>query len=94
MASALDHARIAINETTPTLLTPAGTEEGIGLTIQVQNLGSEAVYIGGEGLTDTEYGVSLAPGGAVTIDDLAPKHEVYALSASGDSYVAVLMVRR
>ena len=92
--SALQHERVAINDTTPVILTPAGVEEGTSLTIQVQNLGSEAVYVGGEGLTSTEYGLSIVPGGAITIDDLAPKHEVYALSSAGYSYVAVLMVRR
>lgn len=92
--SALEHARVAINATTPVQLTPAGIEEGTSVTIQVQNVGSEAVYLGGEGLTSTSYGVSIVPGGAVTLDDLPPKFEIYALSASGDSHVAVLMVRR
>lgn len=92
--SALEHARVAINDEEPVQLTPAGVEVGTSVTIQVQNIGSEAVYLGGEGLTSTSYGVSVVPGGAVTLDDLPPKFELYALSASGNSYVAVLMVRR
>jgi hypothetical protein len=90
----LTHARISINDYSPTQLTPSGSEGGSSITIQVQNLGSEAVYVGGAGLTSTSYGVSIVPGGAVTIDNLPPSFEAYALSASGDSYVAVLMVRR
>ncbi len=92
--SALEHARVAINDEEPVQLTPSGVEEGTSVTIQVQNIGSEAVYLGGEGLTSTSYGVSVVPGGAVTLDDLPPKFELYALSALGNSYVAVLMVRR
>ena len=90
----LFHDRVEINDYTPTQVTPMGVEAGIGLTLQVQNLGTEAVYIGGAGLTSTSYGASLVPGGALTIDDLPPAFEVYALSASGNSYVGVLMVRR
>jgi hypothetical protein len=91
---ALTHSRVAINDTTPIQVTPTDDGAKMNCTIQVQNLGSEAVYLGGEGLTSTSYGVSVVPGGAVTIDNLSPKDEVYALSASGSSYVAVLKVGR
>jgi hypothetical protein len=91
---AISHARIAINSSTPTQVTPTDDAAATGCTLQVQNLGSTAVYLGGLGLTSTSYGVSIVPGGAVTIDNLAPKDEVYALSASGDSFVAVLRIVR
>jgi hypothetical protein len=91
---AISHARVAINATTPVQVTPADDAAKMSCTIQVQNLGSEAVYLGGENLTATSYGVSIVAGGAVTIDNLSPKDEVYALSASGSSYVAVLKVGR
>lgn len=92
----LSHARIAINNTTPTLLTFAGREvnPGTSLTLQVQNLGTNAVYIGGAGLTSTSYGVSVVAGGAVVIDDLTADDEVYALDSTGASYVAVLRMSR
>lgn len=88
------HARIAINDASPTQVTPADDSMKMNCTIQVQNLGSEAVYLGGEGLTLSSYGVSVVPGGAVTIDNLSPKDEIYALSATGNSYVGVLRVGR
>jgi len=91
---AISHARVAINATTPVQVTPTDDSAKTNCTIQVQNLGEEAVYLGGEGLTSTSYGVSIVAGGAVTISNLAPKDEVYALSASGNSYVAVLKVVR
>lgn len=90
----LSHARVAINATTPVQVTPTDDDAKTNCTIQVQNLGAEAVYIGGAGLTSSSYGASVVPGGAVTIDDLAPKDEVYALSASGNSHVGVLKVSR
>lgn len=94
MASSLLHARVAINELTPTQVSPIDDASKTSCTIQIQNLGSSSVYIGGEGLTASSYGASIVAGGAITIDDLPPRSEVYALSASGDSYVAVLKVVR
>jgi hypothetical protein len=91
---ALSHAQIAINATTPTMVTVAGQETLSSITLQVQNLGSSAVYLGGVGLTSSSYGVSIVAGGAVTIDNLPTNDEVYALSSSGNSYVAVLRVNR
>jgi hypothetical protein len=91
---ALSHARTAINATTPVQVTPTDDDAKTNCTIQIQNLGLNDVYLGGSGLTNTSYGVRVVSGGAVTIDNLAPKDEVYALSASGDSYVAVLKVSR
>jgi hypothetical protein len=91
---AISHARIAINASTVTQVSATDDEGKTSHSLQVQNLGSTAVYLGGLGLTSTSYGVSIVPGGAVTIDNLAPKDEVYALSASGDSFVAVLRIVR
>jgi hypothetical protein len=91
---ALTHARVAINATTPVQVTPTDDDANTSCTLQVQNLGEEAVYLGGTGLTSTSYGVSVVAGGAVTISNLSPKDELYALSASGNSYVAVLKVVR
>ena len=91
---AISHARVAINASTPVQVTPTDDDATTSCTLQVQNLGENAVYLGGAGLTSTSYGVSIVAGGAVTISNLAPKDEVYALSASGNSYVGVLKVVR
>ena len=91
---AISHARVAINATTPVQVTPTDDDANTSCTLQVQNLGDQAVYLGGAGLTSTSYGVSIVAGGAVTLSNLAPKDEVYALSASGNSYVGVLRIVR
>ena len=91
---AISHARLAINASTPVQVTPTDDDATTSCTLQVQNLGDQAVYLGGAGLTNTSYGVSIVAGGAVTIANLAPKDELYALSASGNSYVGVLRVAR
>jgi hypothetical protein len=91
---AISHARVAINATTPVQVTPTDDDANTSCTLQVQNLGDQAVYLGGAGLTSTSYGVSIVAGGAVTLSNLAPKDEVYALSASGNSYVGVVRIVR
>lgn len=90
----LTHAKVTLDATTPTRLTPEGREGGIGLSIQVQNISSVDVYLGGEGLTSSSFGCKIAAGAAVTLESLPPTDEVYALSSSGSADVAVLMVRR
>lgn len=92
----LFHKRVEVSDTTETLLTsslPDTTANSI--TIQIQNLGDDILYIGGENDFDsTHYGASIVPGGALTIDNLTGKDVVKALSASGTGYAGVLIVRR
>lgn len=90
----LNHAKVTINATAPTRLTPEGQEAGIGLSIQVQNISAVDVYVGGEGLTSTSFGCKVAPGAACSLEGLTTLDEVYALSSSGDADVAVMMARR
>ncbi len=90
----LSHQRIAINATTVVQVSSTSDSSATSYSIQIQNLGNHPVYIGGEGLTSTSYGLSVASGAAVSIDNLAPNSEIYALSATGDSYVGVLRVVR
>lgn len=90
----LAHAKVTINATTPTRLTPEGQEAGVGLTVQVQNVGSVDVYVGGEGLTSSSYGCKVAAGAAITLEGLTTLDEIYALSSSGNTDVAVLRVSR
>lgn len=94
MASGLLHARVAINDLSPTQVSPLDDSSQTNCTIQIQNLGESAVYVGGLGLTQVSYGASIVPGGAITIEDLPPRAEVFVLSSSGASYVAVLKVVR
>lgn len=94
---ALDHARVAINNVTPTKVTPDSWDvlgPKTNCTIQIQNLGTDAIYVGGEGLTNTSYGVSVIGGATLTIDDLPPGDKVYVLSSASSGYVGILRVIR
>lgn len=91
---AVSHERILTSTTTPTLITLPGREDGTSVTIQVQNLGAGAMYLGGEGVSSTNYGVSIVPGAAVTVDKLPPQDELYIIAQDPNEYVAVLRVSR
>jgi hypothetical protein len=82
------HALVTLSNTSATRLTPNGTHSGIDITIQ--NVDPVAlVYIGGEGVTTTNYGYRLAPNNAWSIE-LSGKDDLYVITDVNDSKVAVL----
>jgi hypothetical protein len=48
------HAIVALNNATPTLVSPNGTHSGCDITVQNINE-SGYVYVGGAGVTTTSY---------------------------------------
>lgn len=91
---AISHSRIAVSGTTPTLLTVDGVESANSVTIQIQNLGADAMYVGGSNVSTTSYGIALVPGSAITVDNLSARDELYAIAATDGEYVAILRVSR
>lgn len=93
---AITHARVAINDSTATMVTPASEVDArvTSCTVQIQNLGSAPIYIGNKDITSTSYGCSVVAGAAITFDELPPKDELYVLSSSGSGYVGILVVLR
>jgi hypothetical protein len=63
------------------------------LTISVQNTDDTiVVYLGGSGVTSSNYGYKLLPG-ITFAADLAPDDELYAVAASGTPKVAIIKVQ-
>lgn len=91
---AISHARIAVSGTTPTLLTVDGVESTNSVTLQVQNLGADSMYIGGADVSTTSYGIALVPGSAMVVDRLSARDELYAIAEVDGEYVAILRVSR
>ena len=98
----LSHATVALNSSTAVDLNPNAiiTDQVTGeknytwqsATVYVENADTAAtVYLGGAGVTSSNYGVSLLPGASVSIDLLGGNESVWAIS-SGSSNVAVLLV--
>jgi hypothetical protein len=87
------HARLAVNNTTPVAVTDL-SDNFTSVTISVQNLGTGVAYLGTSGVTSTSYGFSIVAGGAVAIDNLAAKDELYVIHTDASAYVAVMRVSR
>ena len=82
------HAMFTLDSTTATRLTPNGMHSGMDITIQ--NIHASAyVYIGGEGVTSSDYGYRIAPGSAFSVE-LPETNSLYAITTVNGSAVAVL----
>jgi hypothetical protein len=82
------HALTTLSNTTATLLTPNGIHSGLDITIQNTHA-TALVYIGGEGVTSSNYGYRISPNHAWSIE-LSGRDSLYAITNTDGSNVAVL----
>ena len=82
------HALTTLSSTTATRLTPNGLHSGMDITIQNVHE-SATVYIGGEGVTSSNYGYRLLAGNAISFE-LPGRDALYAISGTNGTQVAVL----
>ena len=84
------HSIISLSDTESTRVSSRPTHSGEDITIQ--NIDSEAVvYLGNSNVSTTNYGFRLTPGAAWSVE-LPPKDEIFAVSETDGSKVAVLKV--
>ena len=82
------HNLLTLSDSTATELTPGARHSGLDLT--VQNVDDTAiVYIGGEGVTASDYGFKLVAGAGFSIE-LNPNDRIYAISDTNGSEAALL----
>ena len=87
---ATTHGLSTLSDSTATLVTTSGIHSGADVTIQ--NIDDTAtVYLGGEGVTTTDYGFKLVAGAAWSVE-LSGNDHIYAISDTNASKVAVLKV--
>jgi hypothetical protein len=85
------HEIVTLSDSTPIELTPEGKVHS-GLDLTVQNIDESAiVYLGAEDVSSTSYGFKLLPGAGFSIE-LNPRDELYAISDTDESEVALLRV--
>jgi hypothetical protein len=85
------HEIVTLSDTTPVELTPEGKVHS-GLDLTVQNIDEEAIiYLGAEDVSSISYGFKLLPGAGFSIE-LNPRDELYAISDTDESEVALLRV--
>jgi hypothetical protein len=71
-------------------ITPNGTHSGMDITIQNVNE-SGNIYVGGEGVSTTNYGYKIMPGGAISFE-LPPLDALYLIADNADSPAAILQI--
>lgn len=82
------HTLTTLSSTSATRLTPNGIHSGMDVTIQ--NVDDSAyVYLGGEGVTASDYGYRLAPGSAWSVE-LPGLDALYAITDTNSSKVAII----
>ena len=82
------HSLVPLSDSEAIRLTPNGMHSGMDVTIQNVHE-SATVYIGGEGVTATDYGYALSASSAISFE-LPPKDALYAISSIDGSEIAVL----
>lgn len=85
---ATTHNLYTLSNSTATRLTPLGMHSGMDITLQNVN-DTAYVYVGGEGVTSSNYGYRIAPGHAISWE-LPEKDALYAISDTDSSSLAVL----
>lgn len=87
---AVGHARVSVAATATVLGSAAADRDGF--TVVVQNpSGGATVFLGGSGVTTTDYGYSLAAGAEVSVE-LLKGEALYGVVASGTTTVNVLRI--
>ena len=82
------HSLTTLSNSTATRLTPLGIHSGMDITIQNVHA-SATVYIGGEGVTSSNYGYRLLAGNAISFE-LPGKDALYVISGTNGTQVAVI----
>ena len=82
------HSLTTLSSSSATRLTPNGVHSGMDITIQNTD-DAAIVYVGGTGVTSSNYGYRLSPGAAWSIE-LSGSDALYAITDTNNSKVAVL----
>ena len=82
------HAIVTLDTTTPIKISPNGTHSGIDITIQNINE-SGFVYVGGAGVTTSNYGYRIAPSSAISFE--LPGYDALFLVASTNDLEAAVI---
>jgi len=71
-------------------ITPNGNHSGMDITIQnVETSGN--IYVGGEGVSTTNYGYKIMPNHAISFE-LPPRDSLYLIADNADSKAAIIHI--
>ena len=93
----LSHALITVNPSTASIITTPASDEiqyAKSMTVSVQNLHTtHFVYLGSSTVSTSSYGFRIDPGQTWT-SDLLPTEDLYAVTDTGTTQIAVIRIAR
>jgi hypothetical protein len=95
-APKVKHYTLELSDSTATeILTDFGDEVHFGVSFTVQNIDNSAiVYIGDATVSSSSFGMKLASGAVATFEDMPRYPEIYAISNTADSEIAVMRISK
>lgn len=82
------HNVYTVSDSEATKITPDGTHSGMDITIQnVSNSGN--IYIGGQGVSASDYGYQIVPGAAISFE-LAGSDDLYIITDNDGTQAATI----
>ena len=85
-----EHSLISLSHTEALRLTPLGKHSGMDITLQNVNE-SGYIYIGGEGVTSTNYGYRILPNSAISFE-LPGGFAIYAIGSQAGLSLAKFVI--
>jgi hypothetical protein len=86
---ATTHALVALNSSTAVKLTPGGMHSGLDFTVQNAN-DSGYIYLGGEGVTTSNYGFRILPNHSISFELPSTDH-IYAIASTSLNAAVISM---
>ena len=84
------HALLTLSNSTQTEISPGINHSGLDVT--VQNVDETAnLFIGGTGVTSTDYGFKLVPGAGISFE-LNPRDQLFIISSTNGSKAALIRI--
>ena len=84
------HLSTALSSTTSTRMTPPGSHGGMDITLQNVNA-TGYIYIGGEGVTSSNYGFRILPNHSISFE-LSSNDALYAISSIDAMNIAMIQI--
>lgn len=84
------HSVITLSDTTATRISPSGTHSGLDITIQNINE-SGYVYVGGEGVTTSNYGYRISANSAISFE-LPGRDALYLVGSTNSIQAAIIIM--
>jgi hypothetical protein len=87
------HAIVELNDSDQTDCLPdMGVDVNYDVSFSVQNLSASAVFLGGDGVTTSSFGIKLAAGATATFEGVSRAFPLFGVSEAPSASVAIFRI--